>query len=90
MDINASIVNSPKYKLVAVISDIQTGSQEEIPKGNFLKLEFRNKGIEAVNISNNTEPEEGDISFFQRTLNTRVHPLIPIAIHLRLHNEIQL
>ena len=54
------IPNSPECKLIAIILDIarfnlykpvQTGSWEEITKQNFLKLEFRNKGLSAVNIS---------------------------------------
>ena len=53
---NESIPNSPEYKLIAIILDIdifklykpvQTGSLEEITKRNFLKLEFRHKGLDA-------------------------------------------
>ena len=55
------ISKSPEYKPIAIILEIarfrlyrlvQTGSLEETKKRNILKLEFRNKGPDAVNISN--------------------------------------
>ena len=53
--------NSPEYKLVAIILDVakfslykpvQTVSPAETPTRDVLKLDFRNKGLDAVNISN--------------------------------------
>ena len=53
--------NSPEYKLVAIILDVaklrlykpvQTVSPEETPTRDFLKLDFRNRGLDAVTISN--------------------------------------
>ena len=53
------VQNSPEYKLVAIVLDVakfrlykpvQTVSPEETR--DFLKLDFRNKGLDAVNISN--------------------------------------
>ena len=58
---NMFISNSLEYKLIAIILDIarfklykpvQTKSLEGATKRNFLKLEFRNKGLDAVNILN--------------------------------------
>ena len=59
--LNVLIPNSPEYKPTAISLDIarfrlfnpaQTGSSEESTKRNFLKLEFRNKSLAAVSISN--------------------------------------
>ena len=61
MDTKIYVPNSPEYKLVAIILDVakfrlykhvQTVSPEETPTRDFLKLDFRNKDIDAVNISN--------------------------------------
>ena len=61
MDTKTYVPNSPEYKLVAIILDVakfrlckpvQTVSSEETPTRDFLKLDFRNKGLDAVNISN--------------------------------------
>ena len=61
MDTKTYVQNSPEYKLVAIILDVakfrlykpvQTVSPEETPTRDFLKLDFRNKGLDAVNISN--------------------------------------
>ena len=58
---NVCIPNSPEYKPIAIILDIarwrlykqvEIASLEETTKRTFLKLEFRNKGFGAVNISN--------------------------------------
>ena len=55
------VPNSPEYKLVAIILDVatfrlykpvQTVSPEETSTRDFLKLDFRNKGLDAVKISN--------------------------------------
>ena len=60
MDTKTYVRNSPDYNLVAIILDvakfrlykpIQTVSPEETPTRDFLKLDFRNKGLDAVNIS---------------------------------------
>ena len=61
MDTKTYVPNSPEYKLVAIILDVakfrlykpvQTVSPEEILTSDFLKHDFRNKGLDAVNISN--------------------------------------
>ena len=61
VDTKTYIQNSPEYKLVAIILDVakfrlykpvQTFSPEETPTRDFLKLDFRNKNLDAVNISN--------------------------------------
>ena len=61
MDTKTYVQNSPEYKLVAIILDVakvrlykpvQTVSLEETPTCDFLKLDFKNKDIDAVNISN--------------------------------------
>ena len=61
MDTKTYVENSPEYKLVAIILDVakfrlykpvQTVSPEETPTRNVLKLDFRNKGLDTVNISN--------------------------------------
>ena len=61
VDTKTYITNSPENKLVAIILDVvkfrlyksvQTVSPEETPTCDFLKLNFRNKGLDAVNISN--------------------------------------
>ena len=61
MDTKTYIPNSPEYKLVAIILDVaklrlykpvQTISPEETPTRDFLKLDFRNNDVDAVNISN--------------------------------------
>ena len=61
VDTKTFIQNSPEYKLVAIILDVakfrlykpvQIVSPEETPTRDFLKLDFRNKGLDAVNISN--------------------------------------
>ena len=61
VDTKTYVQNSPEYKLVAIILDVakfrlykpvQTVSPEETPTHDFLKLDFRNKGLDAVTISN--------------------------------------
>ena len=61
VDTKTYVPNSPEYKLVAIILDVakfrlykpvQTVSPEETPTRDFLKLDFRNKGLGTVNISN--------------------------------------
>ena len=68
MDTKTYVQNSPEYHfgccyhwMVAIILDVakfrlykpdQTVSPEEILTRDFLKLDFRNKGLDAVNISN--------------------------------------
>ena len=61
VDTKTDVQNSPEYKLVAIILDVakirlykpvQTVSPEETPTRDFLKLDFRNKGLDAVNINN--------------------------------------
>ena len=61
MDTKTYVQNFPEYKLVAIILDVamfrlckpvQTVSPEDTPTRDFLKLDFRNKGLDAVNISN--------------------------------------
>ena len=61
VDTKTYVQNSPEYKLVAIILDVakfrlykpvQTVSPEETPTRDFLKFDFRNKGLDAVNISN--------------------------------------
>ena len=61
VDTKTYVQNSPEYKLVAIILDVakfrlykpvQAVSPEETPTRDFLKLDFRNKGLDAVNISN--------------------------------------
>ena len=61
MDTKTYIPNSPEYKLVSIILDVakfrlykpvQTVFPEETRFSDFLKLDFRNKGLVAVNISN--------------------------------------
>ena len=61
MDTKTYVQNPPGYKLVAIILDVakfrlykpvQTVSPEETPTRDFLKVDFRNKGLDAVNISN--------------------------------------
>ena len=61
MDTKTYVQNSSEYKLVAIILDaakfrlykpVQTVSAEVIPTRDFLKLDFRNKGLDTVNISN--------------------------------------
>ena len=60
MDTKTYVQNSPEYKLVTIILDVakfrlykpvQTVSSEETPTRDFLKLDFRNKGLDTVNIS---------------------------------------
>ena len=61
VDIKTYVPNSPEYKLGAIIFDdfkfrlyklVQIVSPEETPPHEILKLDFRNKGLDAVNISN--------------------------------------
>ena len=61
MDTKTYVQNSPEYKLVAIILDVakfrlykpvQPVSPEETPTRDYLKLDFRNKDLDAVNISN--------------------------------------
>ena len=61
MDTKTYVQNSHEYKLVGIILDIakfrlykpvQTVSPEETPTRDFLKLDFRNKGLDAINICN--------------------------------------
>ena len=61
VDTKTHVPNSPEYKLVAIILDVakfklykpvQTVSPEETPTRDFLKLDLRNKGLDAVNICN--------------------------------------
>ena len=61
VDTKTFVQNSSKYKLVAIILDVaklrlykpvQTVSPEETPTRDFLKLDFKNKGLDAINISN--------------------------------------
>ena len=61
VDTKTYVENSPEYKLVAIILDVakfrlykpvQTVSPEETPTRDVLKLDFRNKGLDTVNISN--------------------------------------
>ena len=61
VDTKTYVQNSPEYKLVAINLDVakfrlykpvQTVCPEETPTRDFLKLDFRNKCLDAVNISN--------------------------------------
>ena len=61
VDTKTYVPNSPEFKLVAIILDVakfrlyrpvQTVSPEETPTCDFLKLDYRNKGLNVVNISN--------------------------------------
>ena len=61
VDTKTYVQNSPEYKLVAIILDVaefrlykpvQTVSPEETPTRDFLKLDFRNKCLDSVYISN--------------------------------------
>ena len=61
VDTKTYVQHSPEYKLVAIILDVakfklykpvQTVSPKETPTRDFLKLDFRNKSLDAVNISN--------------------------------------
>ena len=61
VDTKTCVPNTPEYKLVAILLDVakftlynpvQTISPEETPSRNFLKLGFRNKSLDAINISN--------------------------------------
>ena len=61
LDTKTYVQNSPEYKLVAIILNVakfrlykpvQTVSPEEYPTRDFQKLDFRNKGLDAFNISN--------------------------------------
>ena len=61
MDTKTYVQISPEYKLVAIVLDVakfrlykpvQTVSPEETPTRDFLKLDFRNKGLDVSNILN--------------------------------------
>ena len=86
VDTKQYVPNSPDYKLVAIILDVatfrwykpvQTVSLEETPTRDFLKLDFRNKGLDAVNISN-------IMSHKKVTSRTRAPPSSPTVILLPL------
>ena len=61
VDTKTYVHNSPEYKLFAInlyvakfrlYKPVQRVSPEETPTHDFLKFDFRNKGLDAVNISN--------------------------------------
>ena len=87
------VQNSPEYKLVAIILDvakfrlykpIQTVSPRETPTRDFLKLEVRNKGLDAVNISNILNHKKVT-STIPTYFKTRAHLSSPTVIRLLLH-----
>ena len=87
------VPNSSEYKLVAIILDIakfrlykpvQTFSLAETPTRDFLKLDFRNKGLDAVNISNILNHKEVT-SAIPAYFKKRAHSSTPTVIHLPLH-----
>ena len=94
VDTKTYIPNSPEYKLVTIILDVakfrlykpvQTVSPEETPTHDFLKLDLRNKGIDAVNISNTLNHVISTISaYLKKTEPT--HHLQELFVSLCTYN----
>ena len=94
VDTKTYIQNSPEYKLVAIILDVakfrlykpvQIVSPEETPTRDFLNLDFRNKGLDAVNISNILNHKKVTSTIPAYLKKTRAHLSSLTAVRLPLH-----
>ena len=83
--------NSPGYKLTGIILDIATyrlfrhvrSDSTENPNRNFIKIEFRNRGLDAINISNILNHNDAKASCSTSLQESESSPIV-----VQLYNKI--